>query len=157
MVDMTAIGIALNSLKTATEIAQALIGIRDAEAFRGKALELQGVLVDANARVLAAQAAQAQCADRVHELERKLAKLEDWEREKERYELVEFPGGALAYAGKEAMRGMQPMHYLCANCIEDGKKSILQGHTNTLGIHMLTCRACGVEIERGLDPNWRPG
>lgn len=156
MVDMTDVAGGLSALKTASEIVQALLGIRDAKAFGAKAFELQRVLLEAHGHALAAYTANAQCAERVRQLERRLAEMENWEREQQRYELKEFPGGALAYAVKEAMRGEEPAHYLCAGCMQNGKKSILQGHTSGFGGHHLACNACKLDIVRGSDPALPP-
>lgn len=44
MVDVAAISGLIGSLKAASDIVRAMIGLRDAETFRSKAIELQGLV-----------------------------------------------------------------------------------------------------------------
>lgn len=48
MVDMSAIAGALSLLTAANDIAQAMIGLRDAAAFQSKLIELQAKIIEAN-------------------------------------------------------------------------------------------------------------
>jgi hypothetical protein len=54
MVDMSAIGSALASLKAAKDIAETMIGLRDTAAFQEKRLEFQSKILDAQASAFAA-------------------------------------------------------------------------------------------------------
>lgn len=156
MVDISAIAGAVGSLNAASQMAQALIGIRDAQTFSDKAIELQRKVLEAQGHASAAYAAQTDLTNRIRELESEIVQLKDWRAEHERYELKELHAGSLAYAVKAGMERGEPPHYICAACVQKGQKSILQGRTTSLGILELACPACGLVITRGLDPSWKP-
>jgi hypothetical protein len=55
MPDMLAIAQALNALRAAKDIAEAMIGLRDTAAFQGKLIEFQSKIIDANNAAFSAQ------------------------------------------------------------------------------------------------------
>jgi hypothetical protein len=146
MPDISAFAGALSSLKAAKDIAEAMIGLRDAQAFQSKLLEFQRKLIDANDSTLAAQQERAALLDRVSTLEKEVTNLKGWEAEKQRYELKEVASGANAYVVKESMHGAEPAHWLCANCFENGEKRFLQAHRNDVSYIYHRCQGCGGEI-----------
>lgn len=81
------------------------------------------------------------------ELREAHAKLKNWEKEKARYELFAPAEGVLAYRLKEAERGADPDHSICATCYENGKKSILQEERHDVGrMELLVCHPCGTSL-----------
>jgi rubrerythrin len=137
----------MTSLKASSDILAAMIGLRDAEALRSNTAKLLAETVKANSFAIAAQAAESALADRVRELEAQVREFEDWKAEKERYELVPLHDGALAYAIKPSMQGVEPAHYICPSCYQKRVKSILQGVTYHLGGHQLKCPVCKLEVQ----------
>lgn len=123
---------------------------------------VQQKLTDAIASELASQEKQAALAERVRELEKKLAEVENWESQIQRYTLHQFPTGTFAYALKPGMEQGEPSHYLCATCVEKRQKSILQP-----SCHQLCCPVCKTNIgirapnpaprvhSTGIKPSWR--
>src|SRR5712671_1737227 len=97
MVDMSALASALASLKAAKDIAEAMIGLRDAATFQAKLLEFQSKLIDANTAAFAAQDERVALLERVGALEKEIAQLRAWEADKERYQLMEVSPGAFTY------------------------------------------------------------
>jgi hypothetical protein len=146
MPDMTAIMQALTSLKAAKDIAEAMVGLRDAAAFQSKLVEFQSKLIDANNAAFAAQEERSTLLEKIHRLEKQIADFEVWEAEKQRYELVSLAPNAVAYAPKDAMRGSDPPHYLCGNCFGGNKKSFLQQYIRGSHIDRYRCNACGEEL-----------
>lgn len=145
MVDVTAIGVVVASLNTAINITKAMADIRDATAFQGKVFELQRAILDAQQSVFAANAERTTLIEEIREAKAHIARLEAWETEKERYELKDVGGGSLAYAIKESMRGAEPIHNICANCYQNGHKSILQPRSRGTGKYLF-CQECSAEI-----------
>ena len=147
MVDMSAIASALASLKAAKDIAEAMVGLRDAAAFQGKLIEFQSKIIDANNAAFTAQEERSALLERIRELEAQVAKFKAWEAEKEKYELTEVRPGAFAYSLKEEAAIAGPMHQLCASCFERGHRSILQKETRQPGMStVLACHECGSDI-----------
>jgi hypothetical protein len=65
----------LTSLRAALDITKATIGLRDAQVFRSKAIELQGVIAEALGQVIEAREAHSAQIDRVRALEAEVAGL----------------------------------------------------------------------------------
>ena len=129
----------LSALKTAFDLAKGLKDINDAANRNAAVIELQE-------KILGARQAQSELVERVEELEKENARLKEWQVERERYELKEIATGAFVYAPKDTMRGHEPMHWLCANCFQNGKKRFLQAHRNDLRHIYHKCQECGGEV-----------
>src|SRR6267142_3086027 len=93
----------LGAIKTAFDIAKGLKDIDDAARRNAAVIELQE-------KILTAQQAQSTLIERVHELEREMARLKDWEADKKRYKLAEIAPGIVALTIKEDMRSGEPFH-----------------------------------------------
>jgi hypothetical protein len=146
MTDMATIAAAVSSLKAAGDMAKALVGIRDGAILNQKVIELQGVILAAQSDALAAQSDQFALLERVRELEADVARLKTWNAEKERYVLTEIGTGAFAYLIKPARRGAEPVHCICVQCYEAGRKATLQLKSNTYGCVILECPGCKNEV-----------
>jgi hypothetical protein len=119
MVDMGAITGVAASLRAASEITRAMIGLRDAALLQGKVIELQQV-------ILAAQSDLFELNERIRQLEEEKAKLEAWKAERDRYQLTDFGGNTFAYELKADKAQGDPIHRLCPICFDSGNKAILQ-------------------------------
>ena len=137
----------VSSLKAAKDIAETMIGLRDTAAFQGKAIEFQSKILDSMSSAIAAQEERAALLQKIDALEKEVARLETWEAEKQRYELKDAGGGALAYALKEEARGSEPPHWICPQCYQDGKKSILQSEMRMPARRdTLVCHGCSTDL-----------
>jgi hypothetical protein len=145
MPDMAAIGVVMTSLNTAVNIAKAMMDVHDATAVQGKVFELQRAIIDAQQSVFAANAERSALIDEIREAKEQISHLEAWEAEKQRYELKDVGAGSLAYAIKEAMRGTEPVHNICANCYQKAYKSILQPRSQASGKYLF-CKECSADI-----------
>lgn len=131
------IAAALQGTKTAVDLVKAAKGLSNYAELLTAVTAVQEKLADAIASALASQEKQAALADKVRELERQLADVEDWKAHRQRYTLFEFPTGVLAYALKPGMEQGEPSHHLCVACMDKKEKSTLQPS----GRH-LYCPAC---------------
>ena len=132
--DMSAIAAMLSSLNTTKDLAQAMIGLRDAQALQPKLLEFQAELLKTNSSALAAQQEQFALLETVRELKAEVARLKNWEAEKHRYHLTDIGLGVVAYTLKLGMENGEPPHTICANCYKSGEKSFLQPETRFPGM-----------------------
>lgn len=148
MIDPASLKAAFDSLKFAGQLVKVIISERDANVVKEKALELTGVIIEAQSQTLEAQAQLAQTNEELRELKERIAKMDKWEQEKQRYELVEVASkAALAYRLKESERGGLPDHFVCQKCYQDGQAVILQPETLAIGqVHVLICHNCKSEI-----------
>ena len=122
------------------DAAKGLKDINDAAVRNAAVIELQG-------KILAAQEQQMALVERVGELEEEVARFKTWDADKERYELTEIADGKFAYSMKEGVQPPEPPHQLCANCYDQGQKSILQEETRMPGhAQVLNCPRCGADV-----------
>ena len=157
MVDMAAIAGAASSLKAAVDIGKLAIGLRDAEMMRAKIIEMQGEISSALASAIAAQTDQMTMLQRVNDLEKEVANLKAWNTEKDNYELTTIARGATAYMLKPDVRDSKPPHWLCTQCFEDRRRSILQ-LVNEIGGHWIyNCPGCSskISVPSRISPSWR--
>jgi hypothetical protein len=138
----------LGALKTAFDIARGLKDIDDATRRNAAVIELQE-------RILSAQQSQSRLIDTVSDLEKKIAEMNAWAAEKERYELRAISPGIFVFALKPSMTNGEPSHYICANCCAAGKKSYLQQHIRGSHYDLYKCHGCGDElgIDKGTPPS----
>ena len=137
----TEIVAAIQSTKTAIELVKAANGLSNYSELLTAVTAVQIQLTDAVASEFASQEKQAALSDRVRELEKQIAEIEDWKSQIQRYTLFQFPTGALSYALKVGHENGEPMHYLCTACVDKKIKTTLQPN----GRH-LNCPACKTTI-----------
>ncbi len=128
------------------EARQIMDGARDAAAFQERQADFLSKLLDAKSALLAAQEERSTLLERIRDLERQLDHLKTREAKKQRYELVSLAPNVVAYALKEAMRGNEPSHYLCANCFASDRDSFLQMHAG-MGVNIFTCSYCNSQLK----------
>ncbi len=139
-----------NPLKTAGETAQKLVSLRDTAKFGDAVIELQAQIMTAQHGALAAQEREAALAEEIRNLKTRMAELETWDAEKQRYELTDFGGETFAYVLKPSMGGGEPSHRICAACYQKGYKSILQfRHQTATGQDKYACPACKTDFFLG--------
>lgn len=122
-------------LKTSVDMAKALIETRDA-------LIRDRAAADLYKELLAAYHAHLTALDRVREMEGKLHALEDWERQKQRYQLERHEPGTFLQALKPEMAEGEPTHYACPKCFEHRKRSILTWRAENAGQTLWYCHEC---------------
>ena len=141
------IAAAVTGIRSALDITKAMVGLRDAEAFRAKSIELQSVVLEALDKAIEARESYAAQADRIRALEAEVAQLKAWDAEKQHYELKSLGTGAMAYVLKPEARGTETPHWLCPNCFQQGKKSFFQSDGTTVMRRLiLACANCKTTI-----------
>ena len=126
MVTGAEIGGAISGLKGALDLVKGVKAVSEGLAVQDVQMDLGQRIIEAQAALNSAMAAQTEAAERIRDLEQKIVRLKDWSAERERYHLVDVDGGAFAFMPKPGMESGQPAHWLCANCFEQGQKSFLQ-------------------------------
>jgi hypothetical protein len=143
---------ALDALKSIKSISEAMVSLRSGPAFDQKKLELERSILDARSGILAIQEQRLAILGEIDDLKKQVASMETWATEKARYELKNVDAGATVRALKPSMQGDDPPHWLCPNCYEGGKKSILQnsGPATERGAehfnNIWRCKPCGCAV-----------
>jgi hypothetical protein len=137
------IAAAITGIRSALDVTKAMIGLRDAEAFRAKSLELQGLILESLDKAIEAREAYAAQLDEIRALKAEIAKFEAWDTEEKRYELKSVGTGATVYVLKPDERGTEPPHWLCTNCFVQRKKSFFQSTREIEKGHLIfRCIGC---------------
>ncbi len=144
MPDMGAISGLAASLTAAADITKGIVGLRDTTIVQDKVIELQGVILSAQSSALTAQSEQFSLLERLRTLEEKVINFEEWDAEKQKYELKQVYSGAFAYVLKPEASGGEPPHWLCTTCYENNRKSVLQaqGLTSDRSFEKYGCPTC---------------
>jgi hypothetical protein len=145
--DLSLIQGTITGLKIAGEIAQSILQLKSMSDVQGKVIELQSAILSAQSSALSANAAQTAMVEEIRALKENIARMKAWDTEKVRYILAPIVDtGAVAYALKKSMSNSEPPHYLCTNCYDDGRKSILSPHKREHSRITLCCPRCKNEI-----------
>ena len=150
------IAAALTSLRAALDITKAMIGLRDAEAFRARSIELQGLILESLDKAIESREAYSAQLDQIRALEAKVASLKNWDAEKQDYELKNIGKGSVAYMLKPDKRGAKPPHWFCPTCFANGQKSFLQPTGAQIGrTCTYKCVTCGGQAGCDPIPQWQ--
>lgn len=133
---------AVQSAKALAELLKSANGLSNRVEIVAAVNAVQDKLTVAYAANFESAEKQAALSNRVRELEKQIAEVENWDGQMQRYTLFEFPSRALAYAIKPGMEQGEPLHYLCASCVDKRQKSTLQPHER-----YLWCQVCKTNIE----------
>jgi rubrerythrin len=161
--DIGSITSAINSLKVAKDIAQALLELKSLGDVQAKVIDLQAQILSAQSSALDAQSEQFELRKRIAEIEKQLSELQVLAAERQRYELKVVAPERYAYVLKAEHRGAEPEHWLCANCFDRGEKSIMQLGPHSQYGKQYQCPRCNHTIAIELKspsihrdpPNWR--
>lgn len=152
MVGVAEIGGAIGGLKAALDVVKGLKATADSVAINDAKIALQSAIIDAQSGLLAAQEAQTANLKRIEQLEQQLAASEDWEAEKQRYQLKNIDSGAVAYVHKPGMENGEAPVWYCQPCFEERHKSSLQlkdpnaGSGGSRTHHRYACNRCKGDV-----------
>lgn len=149
--DIGSISAAMSSLKVAGEITSALLKLKTDSEIQSKAIELNEKLIHAQQELFAAYSEQSRLLTRIEELEKEIAKIDDWEELKKRYKLITpFEKRAVTvYAVKESFSDLETAHWICPKCYDDHRRSILQPQKDKRQDINLVCATCNANINTG--------
>jgi len=140
------ISTSLAALKSMAEFAKLIISSKVDAAVREKAIELQSIIISLNSDMFSMQAQYGAVLQANQALEQKIAELEQWETEAARYELKEIVPAVFVYAIKPESATAEPSHWICPDCYQNKRKSILQRKTKTRLGTIYACLSCGAQI-----------
>lgn len=147
MVGIAEISAAIGGVKGTVDMLKGMNAAAAAVSLNDAKIVLQDAIFESQAKLLAMQETQTAHVKRIDELEAQIAKLETWEREAQRYQLEEFPTGALAYVLKPDDQAGEPPHRICPRCYQEGHKSILQTTTRRDGGENVECPRCDTKLK----------
>lgn len=141
---------AFESLKAASEILKTLYKAKLDADTKDKLDELKQLVINANESAINYQKKMFEVLKLADEQKKIMAELIQWGKDKELYKLFQPENlGSVVYGVKEASTGGMPAHYLCTNCYQDNRKSILNNQTSKEGWTVFACPKCNTVIPTG--------
>jgi hypothetical protein len=90
------------------------------------AIQLQGIALDLQSEMQMIQSDYQNVLRAKEDLEKKLVEQEGWDKERARYRLEKVGHGVFVYSLDMTQPNIEPAHWICANCYQEKKKSIIQ-------------------------------
>lgn len=137
---------AITSLRSASDIARAMVDVRDASKLNSQIAELQQAIISAQVQAITLAEKNFALSTRVQELEAECKRLADWSEESRKYEIREVADGIFVYLSAFDDTDLGSAQKVCPNCFNKGTKSILQQSGEALRRIGLNCHACGFAV-----------
>jgi hypothetical protein len=147
----------MSPLNAAGETLQKFIEVRDLAKFGDTFRKMHGEVLAAMQSAVAANTREAALLHQIRELEEKVRSFETWNTEKNHYEMKALRAGVYAYMLKRSERSIQPPHWVCINCYNNGKISPFQWTAHSAQGHRVfqySDPRCKAEIAAGSEPRW---
>jgi len=117
---------ALTSLSAALEIGKGFSKIRDSQKLQEAVMQFNSAIIDAQSKIISAQAEQSSLARQIDELEQECVRLKNWDTEREQYSRIMVAPGVFAYVQNDVVKNFEQAHKYCCNCFDNYQKSTLQ-------------------------------
>lgn len=128
----------LSLVKDAVDILKTLMDMKSDAETNSKIIALNQIILQIQQQLSEKQDENMRLQEKIKQLDCQIANLTNWDTEKEKYTVFQYPTGAIVYRPKE--EGV--IYDLCATCFHNGRKTILQNN----GFANRTCPTCGEEI-----------
>lgn len=135
----------VTGIKATIEVAKGLKSSYDAHTITQAQSEILERLLAIQMDALALQEKHSTLINEKDELAKKLVQFEQWEKTESEYELQEIERGKFVYSSKNSQQSKKPTHWLCTQCWEDRKKSILQASHHTESEAEYICPRCKIK------------
>lgn len=140
--DMASIAATISGLKTIGDLVNTILDAKTSNAINTAVSEVQSHLLSVQREALAANSEQFSMIEEIRNLKEKIAEMEAWGAEKQRYHLTSPWQGTVVYSLKESLSNGEPPHWICTNCYNDGMKSILTQQQDGNGVVSFLCPKC---------------
>lgn len=151
--DLATIQTTISSLKAAFDIAKGISDVKTAAEVQAKMIELQQIILTAQESALKANADQFELISELKKAKEDLQNASNWAEEKSRYVLYKgksVSGGVVYGLLKSRAKEGEPPHFICPECYEFGRKSILMNSgAERSGFTNWVCNKCRLEIPTG--------
>jgi rubrerythrin len=147
MTDLISIKTAFSNIKIASDIIKGILSIKSMTEINEKAIELQGIILSLQDKIFDIQKEYSEIYD-------KYSEISNWTKNiASHYSLYDTGEGKFVYALKqEFVKPDEPMHWICAQCFNERKKSILQAARKDEFAHSVQCPICKFYVFIELKP-----
>ena len=116
---------ALSTITALGELTKLIVSGKVDSEVKAKAAELNNSILSLQGTLFFLQSQNHELLESKHSLESKLVEISNWEKQASRYQLHELCSGVFVYTLKEDENNSEPSHYICPNCYQERRKSIL--------------------------------
>ena len=142
---------AFTSIKSALGMVKLISDSRKDANLQERTIELRDVIISIQSSFAELYERYSSLLSENGELKEEITQIHQWESTKSIYDLTKSKFGTYVYAPNESHPNSNPLHYLCTNCYDNRKKSILQVTKRASSTYyMYTCPYCSMKI--GFDP-----
>jgi hypothetical protein len=150
MLELLAIGQALNAVKTAADLIRMAPGTTGRAKVGEDTVKLTEHILSIQKALLAANDEQAALVQTINDLKDKIASKQAWQEDMGRYDLVPLLPRVFVYSLREECANGEHPHNICQKCRQNGKKSILNESAEVHGVRDLSCPECGTVLKVGI-------
>ncbi len=136
----------ISAIRSAIDIVKESRYTHDDQRLMRAQTELLEELIGIHQTALSLQDQHAALVSENAELQKRLAESDKWDEVKSGYRLLEVQNGKFVYSLKSPQVSPEPIHWLCANCFEDRKKSILQAVIKNDFDALYACPRCKTNL-----------
>jgi hypothetical protein len=149
--DASSIAAITTALSGALDITKGMLSLKSQAELSSFAIDLNSKLIDAQQAIFAVNDERQKLLDKIRELEKRIEQAEDWAVEKGRYQLISpWPGRPVSvYHLKKASANGEEPHWLCPNCFQQRRKSVLNTNQKKGERVHLVCGICKTSIDTG--------
>lgn len=141
------LALAISTISSIADLTKRVMaGKVDAEV-KGMAADLNNSILSLQATLFSLQTKNQELLERNRLLEGELINAANWESEAGRYYLHELCTGVFVYSLKEDERDGEPAHYICPNCYQSGRKSLLQSDVPSIEGTSFKCKQSSCKAE----------
>ena len=137
---------AYQSLSTILRLAKAVHDAADQVEKNRILLEMQGALLELQGKLSAMQEKMDELAEAKRSAEAKLAEFSNWDKEADKYQLVDLARCANVMALKPEHAASMATHWLCPNCFAKREKAFLQHEKTSFAMRYYKCARCGYSV-----------
>ncbi|VUD69424.1 hypothetical protein TDB9533_04793 [Thalassocella blandensis] len=151
MVDVSSITAMTSALNGAMDIKKGLLSLKSQAELQALSIELNAKLIEAQQAIFEVNDERQKLIDQIKTLQSKIDEMRDWEKESSRYTLISpWPGTPVTvYHLKKSESNSEKPHWLCPNCFQNKKKSILNTNQKKGERVHLVCSVCKATINTG--------
>lgn len=136
----------ISSIKATIDLAKVVNDFTTDTDLKIKTRDLYDSMISLQNIIFSLQSENQSLLNSKYELEKKFMELESWEKEKTKYKLVEISKGVVTYSFDTSQNPSIPSHYICKNCYNDKRASILDPvYIQTEGSQYI-CPRCKTEL-----------
>ena len=140
--DVSTVAGLASSLKTAGDMAKAMLGMKIDAEVRDAISALQNSLITAQSAALESLVERDELYRRLRDLEKKVEEAEDWRTFKKQFKPVDYSNGKITYTSENPD---YPGLY-CPKCFENNRASRLQEIRASNGFRAVECLQCDTRL-----------